>query len=102
MTDQQKGGLDSKAAGNRAFLILALLCAAAFLAGFAIDAHGHFEMEDIPGFYALYGFIMFTGLILVARALRVFIKRPEDYYAPYAIDAEDYPEDQLDKAEHDA
>jgi uncharacterized membrane protein len=99
MSEQPKSGLDSKDFGSRVFWILVVLCAVVFALGFTFEAHGHFEAEHIPGFYALYGFIMFTALILAARLLRVFIKRPEDYYGDKAVDAEPYPEDQLGEAE---
>ena len=65
-----------------------------------IDKHGYMEMERYFGFYAAYGFVMFTGLILVAKALRRLIKRPEDFYGDKAIDTEDYPDAELEKEEH--
>jgi len=62
--------------------------------------HGSFEAEYIRGFFAFYGFVMFTGLILAVRVLRFFVKRPENYYGDKAIDAEEYPVDQLDIKEN--
>jgi hypothetical protein len=44
---------------------------------------------------------MFTALILAAKTLRIFIKRPENYYGDKAIDIEDYPADQLEKVDND-
>lgn len=102
MSDPSKSGLDSKAFGDRAFKVLAALCVVVFALGFTFEAHGHFEAEHVPGFYAVYGFVMFTLLILAARGLRWFIKRPEDYYGDKAVDAEDYPADQIAKVDADA
>ena len=82
---------------NKIFLGLASLCFALFLADFTYHKHGHFHIEEIPGFYGAYGFFMFTALILVAKALRLLIKRPENYYGDKAIDGEDYPADQLEQ-----
>ncbi|MFQ3302647.1 MAG: hypothetical protein ACI9EH_001552 [Planktomarina sp.] len=82
---------------NNIFLGLALLCFLLFLADFTYHKHGHFHIEEIPGFYGAYGFFMFTALILVAKALRLLIKRPENYYGDKAIDGEDYPADQLEQ-----
>ena len=79
------------------FLGLALLCFALFLADFTYHKHGHFHIEEIPGFYGAYGFFMFTALILVAKALRLLIKRPENYYGDKAVDGEEYPTDQLEQ-----
>ena len=82
---------------NKICLALVSLCLALFLADFTYDKHGHFNIEEIPGFYGVYGFFMFTTLILVAKALRTIIKRPENYYGDKAIDGEDYPNDQLEQ-----
>ena len=82
---------------NKIFLGLALVCFVLFLADFTYNKHGHFHIEEIPGFYGAYGFFMFTALILVAKALRLLIKRPENYYGDKAIDGEDYPADQLEQ-----
>ena len=82
---------------NKIFLGLALLCFVLFLADFTYNKHGHFHIEEIPGFYGAYGFFMFTALILVAKALRILIKRPENYYGDKAVDGEDYPADQLEQ-----
>jgi len=89
--------VDRPGSANKIFWGLAVACVLIFLASFTFEAHGHFEVEHIPGFYAVYGFVMFTGLILAAKLLRVFIKRPEDYYGDKAVDSEDYPADQLDR-----
>ena len=82
---------------NKLFLGLALLCFALFLADFTYHKHGHFHIEEIPGFYGAYGFFMFTALILVAKALRLLIKRPENYYGDKAVDGEEYPTAQLEQ-----
>ena len=95
------GWVDRPNSGNRIFWSLAVLCGVLFLADFTYHKHGHFAVEDMPGFYGIYGFIMFTALILVAKTLRIFIKRPEDYYGDAAVDSEQYPEVQLEKIDHD-
>ena len=79
---------------------LVLVCVALFLADFTYKKYGHFEVEKYKGFYGFYGFVMFTALILVAKALRYFIKQPEHYYGNEAVDHEEYPENQLEKVEH--
>ena len=94
--------VDRPGSANKLFWGLAILCGLLFLADFTYHKHGHFEVENLPGFYGIYGFVMFTGLILAAKALRVLIKRPEDFYGDKAVDSEDYPEDQLERIENDA
>lgn len=62
-----------------------LVCLYVFLAGllvadFFIVRHGHFSWEESPEFFAAYGFLCYLTLIVLAKALRRFIKRREDYY----------------------
>ena len=43
--------------------------------------HSYFKVESlIPGFYALFGFIAYCGIVWAAVGLREFISREEDYY----------------------
>ncbi len=93
--------VDGPAAVRR--LILVLLAAGVLVVALDLtyEKHGYNELERIFGFYAGFGFISFTVVIFGARALRWFIKRPEDYYAPHVVDTEEYPEEELDKVEHD-
>ena len=88
---------------NSKFIIgaLVIVCIGLFLADFTYKKYGHFEVETYKGFYGAYGFVMFTALILLAKALRYFIQQPEDYYGDKAIDREEYPEDQLEKLGHE-
>ncbi|SFT81691.1 hypothetical protein [Sedimentitalea nanhaiensis] len=81
---------------------LAGVCVVLFLADFTYKKHPYFTAEEIPGFYGIYGFVMFSALILVAKTLRFFIKRPENYYGDKAIDREEYPVDELDEVDYDA
>ena len=79
---------------NKIFGVLAGICLMTFLADFTYKKYGHFAVEYIPGFYAAYGFVMFTALILAAKSLRMFLKRPEDFYGKKATDCESYPEEE--------
>ena len=94
--------VDKPGSANKIFWGLAVLCAAMVLIGFTFEYHGHFHMEGLPGFFAVFGFVAFTLVILGAKALRVLIKRPEDFYADMAVDGEEYPTSGLEKVDHDA
>lgn len=60
-----------------AFLaVLALTVAAEFF----IDPHPHFDIERLFAFNAVYGFLACGGLILVAKAIGLALKRRDDYY----------------------
>lgn len=61
----------------KAFIaVLALTVGVQFL----IEEHPHFALERLFAWNALYGFLACAALILIARALGVFLKRRDDYY----------------------
>lgn len=93
--------VDQPGNATKIFWALAMVCGLLFIADFTYEKHGHFDIEHFAGFYGIYGFVMFTIIILAAKTLRIFILRPENYYGNKAVDQEDYPEDQLGKATHD-
>jgi hypothetical protein len=92
--------VDRPGSVNKIIWGLVVACVIVFGADFTYKKYGPFAVESIPGFFGAYGFVMFTALILAAKTLRIFIKRPEDYYGDKAIDREDYPAEGLDKVEH--
>lgn len=47
---------------------------------FFYDRHTEHSLEEIPGFYALYGFVGVAVLIVLAKELRKIVARGEDYY----------------------
>ena len=52
----------------------------AVVAGLFVHQHESFGIEDSFGFYAWYGFITCVGMVVFAKLLGIFLKRPEDYY----------------------
>ena len=94
--------VDKPGSANKLFWGLAIICLVLFTLDFTYKKYGKFTVEEIPGFFGVYGFVMFTLLILAAKGLRVLIKRPEGFYGDKTIDTEAYPEDQLERIDHDA
>lgn len=45
-----------------------------------IEKHTVFGFDGAPSFSAVYGFISCVLLVLLAKVLRIFIMRDEDYY----------------------
>jgi len=45
-----------------------------------IHKHTEFPWENAPNFFAVYGFVSCVLLIFIAKILRLFIKKNEDYY----------------------
>ena len=50
------------------------------LAELFITLHPHFSVSSIFGFHALFGFVSCVGMVIFAKLLGFFIKRPDDYY----------------------
>jgi len=57
-----------------------IICVILFVADFIVHRHVVHSWEDIPGFYALYGFIACVLLVVVAKEMRKVLMRKEDYY----------------------
>jgi hypothetical protein len=58
----------------------AILLAATVLADRFVEHHAYFGLDGTFGFGAWFGFLSCVGLILFARALGAFLKRPDTYY----------------------
>lgn len=65
-------------------------CAVLVLLEFVIHRHIYHSWEDLFAFYPIYGFIGCVLLVLVAKWMRTFLMRDEDYY------------DKLEKKQHPA
>jgi hypothetical protein len=59
---------------------LVAVCFGLFFADAFYAKHGEFAVEDLFAFYGVFGFVVFVGLVLVAKWMRTFLMRPEDYY----------------------
>ncbi len=58
------------------YVICALLVAVDFL----VHRHVYHDWENIPAFYAIYGFVGCVILVLIAKEMRKFLMRGENYY----------------------
>ena len=56
--------VDKKGSDKKIVWALGIACLIVLLLDFTYDIDRHFQVEYILGFYAIYGFVMFTGLIL--------------------------------------
>ena len=90
-TDEPKFWLDNPANVNLFFKILYVVCGLSVLSGLVLTvwiktqelAEHHPEHDLIdkwPFSYSLYGFAAIVLLIVVAKTLRKFVMRGEDYY----------------------
>ena len=77
---QKQYWLDSKKNVTKVYRGVWIACGLLLVAELFVHLHGHFAVEDLFGFYGFFGFIGCVGLVLGAKAMRVALKRPEDYY----------------------
>ena len=56
------------------------VCGLLFVLDFIIHRHTIHPWEQLPGFYAIFGFVAFVLLVLVAKLMRKLLMRREDYY----------------------
>ena len=78
--DGRSWWLDSPANVKKIVWALYALSAVLLLVDPLIHKHGPFEIEHLPGFYGIYGFVGCIFLVLTAKELRKILMRPEDYY----------------------
>ena len=57
-----------------------VICALLVVVDFIVHRHIYHDWENIPAFYAIYGFIGCVVLVLIAKEMRKFLMRKEDYY----------------------
>ncbi|MCH9675289.1 MAG: hypothetical protein K0U93_27865 [Gammaproteobacteria bacterium] len=62
------------------WLLFAAVLIGVVLLDFWITPHPHFAVDGLFGFYAIFGLLACVAMVLAAKALGIFIKRPEDYY----------------------
>ena len=56
------------------------ICILLVLVDFVIHRHIGFGWEEIPAFYAIYGFAACVVLVVIAKKMRNIVMRKEDYY----------------------
>lgn len=79
--DEQPGWFDQPANVRKLIIALVVVCAGLLAAElFYTNPHPHFEVEQLFGFHALIGFVAFVTVVILGKVLRLFVRRPEDYY----------------------
>jgi protein-S-isoprenylcysteine O-methyltransferase Ste14 len=80
MNDEKKYFFDNPDNVKRVLQILVACCVLLFALDFVIHRHVMHSWENLWGFYPVYGFVGCVILVLVAKWMRTFLMRPEDYY----------------------
>lgn len=82
MADQQDSdGFFDKPENIRKMLkVFYVICGMLLVADFIVHRHIYHSWENIPAFYAIYGFVGCVLLVLIAKEMRKLLMRGEDYY----------------------
>ena len=64
------------------WIAFAVVLAATVAVEFLVAKPAHGGVGDTFAFGAWFGFLACAALILVAKGIGVFLKRPDDYYGP--------------------
>jgi hypothetical protein len=70
---------------KRLLLIFYISCALLFALDFVIHRHIVHDWESLWGFYPIYGFVGCVLLVFIAKGMRIFLMRSEDYYDKHEI-----------------
>lgn len=84
MSEQDKHWLMREENIRKLWIIFITILALTVVAGIFVHQHVYFGIEDSFAFFAWYGFITCVGMVVFAKLLGYFLKRPEDFYNPAA------------------
>ena len=80
MENEKKHIFDNPDNVKRVIYFLGGCCVLLLTLDFVIHRHVTHRWENLWGFYPVYGFVGCVILVLVAKWMRTFLMRPEDYY----------------------
>ena len=80
MTERQKHWLVRPATIRKLWIGFIAVLALTVVAGFFVHQHESFGIEDTFAFFAWYGFITCVAMVVLAKVLGIFLKRPDTYY----------------------
>jgi uncharacterized membrane protein YidH (DUF202 family) len=61
-------------------MVFYVICAVLFVLDFIVHRHTMHSLEELPAFYAVFGFVAFVALVVGSILLRKLVMRKEDYY----------------------
>ena len=80
MKDEKQHFFDKPGNVRRTMHALYAICAVLLVLDVILHRHVVHSWESLWGFYPLYGFVGCVVLVLVAKWMRTFLMRSEDYY----------------------
>ena len=77
---EPKGFFEKPENINKMLKVFYVICVLLVLVDFIVHRHVYHSWENIPAFYAIYGFVGCSILVFIAKWMRTFLMRSEDYY----------------------
>ena len=74
------GWADNPQIQQRIRYALFAICGLLVITDLLVHRHTYLPVEEMPAFYAMYGFAALVGVVVLAKALRKVVGRDEDYY----------------------
>ena len=74
------GWFDKQENVKKMLKVFYVSCVLLVVADLIVHRHIYHSWENIPAFYAIYGFVGCSILVFVAKWMRTFLMRGEDYY----------------------
>lgn len=78
--DNEPGWFERRGNQNKVWYGMLAIAGILTASEFLYEHHPHFDIENIPEFFELFGFFAFVFIVFAGTALRKLIMRPEDYY----------------------
>jgi integral membrane sensor domain MASE1 len=78
--EQEPSWFERRENQNKLWYALLAVAGVLTVSEFLYEHHPHFEIEEIPEFFEIFGFLAFAFIVFAGIGLRKLIMRPEDYY----------------------
>lgn len=77
---EPQGFFDKPENISKMLKVFYVICVLLVVADLIVHRHIYHSWENIPAFYAIYGFVGCSILVFIAKWMRTFLMRSEDYY----------------------
>lgn len=78
--DNQLGWADREETRQKIRYVIYAICGLLVIMDLVVERHLYLPVEEMPAFYAIYGFGALVAVVLLAKGLRRLVGRGEDYY----------------------
>ena len=65
---------------RKLWIVFIVILVMTVISGLFVHQHESFSIENSFGFFSWYGFVTCVAMVVFAKLLGIFLKRPENYY----------------------